>query len=141
MTGKHFIDTNILAYAYGPQDLAKQAVSRRRLLDLENRGAGVISTQVLQEFYVAATRKLFLPAAEVAEIMQAFDCFEVVEVAKGMVFSAVVLSQQAQVSFWDALIVTSAQAAGCESVLTEDLQHGQVFGSVRVENPFLVLVH
>lgn len=137
MTGKQFIDTNILAYAYGAQDPAKQGESRRRLLELEHKAAGTVSTQVLQEFYVAATRKLLLPPAAVLEIMRSFDCFEVVEVSKAMVFGAATFSQSAQLSFWDALIVVSAQAARCDCLLTEDLQHGRVFGDLRVENPFL----
>ena len=98
----------------------------------------VISTQVLLEFYVTATRKLATPMSEedAGRRVQELSGTDVVDVTVPLVRAALALSREHRLSMWDALIVESARARGCRRLFTEDLQHGREFGIVRVENPF-----
>ncbi len=134
MTSKVFVDTNILVYAYDTQNKIKQRKVRGLLLGLEDSGQGVISTQIVQEFYVTVTKKLMLPPLRAKQIISAFDCFEIVEIKSPMIDDAIDISIVNQISFWDALVIASAQSAGCSKVWTEDLTHNQAFKSVRVEH-------
>ena len=99
----------------------------------------VVSTQVLQEFYVVVLRKLKQPLSEdeAEGAVRRFAKLPVVLIDKAMILSAVRASRIHQLSLWDALIVQSATESGCRRLLTEDLQHGQRFGSLQIENPFL----
>jgi predicted nucleic acid-binding protein len=98
----------------------------------------VLSTQVLQEFFVTVTRKLArpLPADEAEAALRRLAEPPVVAVDPDQILAAAVSSRRDRISFWDALILTAASVAGCEEVLSEDLQHGRSFGRVRVVNPF-----
>jgi predicted nucleic acid-binding protein len=98
----------------------------------------VISTQVLQEFYVTVTRKLSpaLSAEEAEQQVQNFSAFEVIAIDVPLTRSAITLAREHTLSLWDALVVESARARDCSRVLTEDLQHGREFGRLRIENPF-----
>ena len=99
---------------------------------------GVLSVQVLQEFYVNVTRKVRRPltGAKALEIVQEYLTWTVVENAGRLLVAAVELQQRAKLSFWDALVVQAAMAAGCDRLYSEDLNAGQTFGSVTVVNPF-----
>lgn len=99
-------------------------------------GAAVVSTQVLQEYFVIATRKLGVEAAVARRKVELIGTADVVEVRMNLILGAVDLHRLHQLSFWDALILKCAAAAGCTRLLTEDLQHGQVIEGVRVEDPF-----
>lgn len=139
MSGRSFLDTNVLVYCF---DLGEPAKRKRALAILDGDtdvGDLVLSTQVLQEFYVTVTRKLKrpLPAADAAAAVQELATLSVVQIDLAMVLSAVADCQAHQLSLWDTLILRSALTANCDRVLTEDLQHGFSFGSLRVENPFL----
>ncbi len=136
MADKSFIDTNVLIYAYSTQDYKKREVARRVLLRLEKEGTGCISTQVLQEFYVAATKKLSISADAAREIIQATSCFHLTQIDRSLLMKAIGISTDSQVSFWDAMIIAAAQSSGCVDLLTEDLQSGQYFGGLQVRNPF-----
>ena len=131
-----FVDTNVLVYAIDTNSPSKRA--RAQSLLAEIAGSIVISTQVLLEFYVTATRKLAKPLSpEDAERRVHELCgTEVVEVTVPLVRTAVTLAREHRLSLWDALIVESARARGCRRLFSEDLQHGREFGIVRVENPF-----
>jgi predicted nucleic acid-binding protein len=133
-----FIDTNIALYSIGidPKNERKRAIARNIL----RNGNFVLSTQVLQEFYVQATgRKFneFIDEETVRQILDRLLIETVVETTKGIVLQAVEIKQRNQISYWDAAIIAAAQVAGCDVVLTEDMNHGQKFGNVRIENPFL----
>lgn len=138
MSGKTFVDTNVLVYCVDVSESEK----RKRALAIMARGADtgdlVLSTQVLQEFYVAVTRKLKRPlsAADAAAAVDELAKSTVVQIDVPMVLAAIADCQKHKLSLWDTLMLHAAATAGCDRVLTEDLQHGFVFGSLRVENPF-----
>lgn len=135
-----FFDTNVLLYAIdgdaGPRQHRAIALVEAAIV----RGSGVISTQVLQEFYVNATRKLKLDPAIARRHVELLLRLEVVEVRTQLVLAAIDLQQARQLSFWDALVVKAASNAGCAQLLTEDLQHGATLDGVRIENPFRELI-
>ena len=136
---KAFVDTNVLLYAYDPSEAAKQPIARDLLASLWDQHGGVLSTQVLQEFYNAATRKLPLPLSrdEAREVVDLYRAWPVVTIDPALILAATRVEEAQQISFWDALIVEAARVAGAESLVTEDLQHGQVIDGVEVLNPFL----
>ena len=134
-TAKSFIDTNVLVYAGDDDTPAKQHIART--LIAEQSGRSVVSTQVLQEYYVAATRKLGVAPLQAKEVINAARAaFETIVVIPELINRAVDGSILWQVSFWDALILSSAEDAACTVVFSEDLNSGQRYGGVRVENPF-----
>ena len=136
MPGRVFLDANVLFYAQDARAPKKQRVSREIITRLASSADGVISTQVLQEFYVAATRKLGVPPLAAKGILKTFAVFETVQVSPALIQDAVDCSILNQLSFWDALILAAAAAAGCGAVLSEDLNPGQVILGVKVQNPF-----
>jgi predicted nucleic acid-binding protein len=134
-TGKPFIDTNILVYSSDDDTPVKQHIART--LIAEHSGRSVISTQVLQEYYVAATRKLGVAPLRAKEVMHAIgSAFETVLITPEIINRGVDGSILWQVSFWDALVLACAEDAACSVVFSEDLNSGQRYGGVRVENPF-----
>ena len=135
MSGKVFLDTNVLAYALDADAPDKQRQCRALIADVGASGVGVISTQVMQEFFVTATRKLGLPPLAVKAVLKTFTAFEVVQVSPALIHEAIDCSVLNELSFWDALIVASAAAAGCDTVYTEDLNAGQTILGVTVRTP------
>jgi predicted nucleic acid-binding protein len=138
MNGRVFFDTNVLVYLFDAGEPEKRRIARERFEREGLRGNAVVSTQVLQEFYVIVTRKL-VPGLEPATAYRAVQdlcVLPVVHIDPDMVLSAIRRSQAAQLSFWDSLIVEAANRGECEVLLSEDLQAGQVIDGVRVENPF-----
>ena len=138
MTGKTFVDTNILVYAENADQGRKHERSRELILDLWDTQSGVLSIQVLQEFYVVTTRKLPVPLSSRAalEIVEQYLTWQVVDNTGSLLLAACSLADKHRLSFWDALIVQAALGAGCARLLTEDLNHGQQFGELTVVNPF-----
>ena len=96
---------------------------------------GVLSTQVLQEFYVAATKKLGADPLAVKDILHSFRRFETVLITPEIIKDAIDCSLINHLSFWDSLIVVAAESARCEKIWTEDLNDGQIIRGVRIENP------
>ena len=139
MPGRVFLDANVLVYAQDAGSAKKQQISREVIARLSSSADGVISTQVIQEFYVAATRKLGVPPLAAKGILKTFAVFETVQVSPALIQEAVDCSILNQLSFWDALILAAAAAAGCGVVLSEDLNPGQVILGVKVKNPFAKL--
>lgn len=133
---KAFLDANILVYAQDRDSPAKRRRSREVIASLAEAASGVISTQVLQEFYVAATRKLGVAPLAAKSVMQTFKVFEIVQTSPDLIDSAIDCSVLNGISFWDALIVAAAAASGCAIVYSEDLNPGQTIQGVRIENPF-----
>lgn len=133
---KIFVDTNILVYAMDRSNRKRRDRCRTLLKQLENKDAeGVISTQVLQEFYVVSTKKIGLDPLLVKNILVSFENFEVTMIDPELIREAIDCHMVNQISFWDALIVVSAASAKCEKIWTEDLNHGQMIHHVQIENP------
>ena len=131
---KVFIDTNILVYTLDTYDRRKQKLCRQALQELESGNDGVISTQVMQEFYVISTKKLGIEPAVAKKILHSLESFEIVIVDPMLIKEAIDCSMIHQISLWDALVIVCAESAKCEKIWTEDLNHGQVINGVRVEN-------
>lgn len=132
-----FVDTNILVYAYDRADIEKHDRAVATLAELDP-GDLIISTQVLSEFFVVATRpnqRLLSPqAARDAVVALSVTTVEPVDV--DLVRRALDVHSTALVSYWDALILAAAVRAGCARLLTEDLTAGSIVQGVRIENPF-----
>lgn len=133
-----FVDTNVLLYAYDASETIKQPVAQAALDSLWSTRSGTLSTQVLQEFYVTATRKLSSPMSPAAarEILELYAAWPVVLLDPSLILAATRVEEEHQVSFWDALILEAARLSGAELLLTEDMQHGQLIEGVRIVNPF-----
>ena len=136
MPVRSFLDTNVLVYADDRQDTAKQ----RRAVELfnEHRRArtGVVSMQVLQEYFVAATRKLQIDARDARRKVELLSRFDVVVPEANDVIAAIDLHRLHGISFWDAMIVRSAKQGGCSVLLSEDMQNAREIDGVRIVNPF-----
>ncbi len=134
-----FLDTNVLLYLFDNSVPEKKARAQEVFSEEVEAGRAVLSTQVLQEFYVNATRKLTTPLSpEAAETqVRDFARLPLVRVDESMILAAIERSRTISFSFWDALVVEAALRAGATCLLTEDLQHGQRIGGLTVENPFL----
>ena len=132
---KVFLDTNIFVYSLDQSDSGKRKKCRNLIKSLTDENSGVISTQVLQELYVAATAKLGADPLLVKDIIRSLERLETVVVSPTLIKEAIDCSLINRLSFWDALIVVTAESAHCEILWTEDLNHGQVIRGVLIENP------
>lgn len=130
-----FIDTNILVYANDRRDPSKQARALQVISEAILSGTGVISIQVLQEYANTALNKLKQERMIVLNQLALLNQLNVVEPTPQMVTRAVELTGIFPLSFWDASIVAAAETAGCQKLLSEDLNSGQYYGLVRVVNP------
>lgn len=137
MSGRTFLDTNVLVYAFDAGEPRKRDVALQILAEADP-ALLVISSQVMSEFHVTVTRKLqhSLPPREAARAVAELSRLEVVAVTSDLVLAAVRRSRDAVLSHWDALIIETALHARCERLLTEDLTDGQRFDDLVVENPF-----
>ena len=142
MKERVFLDTNVLVYLFDADDPAKQRRVQALLSDRELRAQLILSTQVLQEFYVSVTRKLGTPLDPEAafQAVQDLAAFPVVQIDPPLILLAIQRSRKAKVSFWDALILEAALAAGATRLYSEDFQDGAVFGGLRIANPFKLSV-
>jgi predicted nucleic acid-binding protein len=138
MTGPVFVDTNVLVYSRDPSDPAKQQQAAEWLAALWDGGSGRLSVQVLQEFYVTLVRKLDPPAnrADVRDDIAALATWNPVATDPALFETAWAVEDRYGFSWWDALIVAQALAAGCDTLLTEDLRHDQDVFGIRIVNPF-----
>jgi predicted nucleic acid-binding protein len=138
MSAKTFVDSNILLYAHDWDAGAKQSIAERLLSELWDSRSGVVSPQVLQEFYVNATRKLAKPLAKpfAQSIVEKYANW-CIETTSAEVLSAFRIEGEAKIGFWDALILASAVKAGAEVLLSEDLSSGQKVAGIRIRNPFI----
>lgn len=133
---KVFLDTNILVYALDQDDPKKQNACRTILKQLQNENRVVISTQIMQEFFVVATQKLGVNPLKAKSILQTLENLEVVAVSPALIYEAIDCSSANQISFWDALVIVCAESTRCALVLSEDLNDGQVIRGVKVQSPF-----
>ena len=128
---------NILIYQLDKGSTTKRDKCRNLVCKAAIDGDAVISTQVLQEFYVVATSKLHLDPLVSKSIMHTFENMEVVTIGKDLINEAIDASLQYKLSFWDALILVAAESAKCEVMYSEDLNEGQVMRNVRIVNPLI----
>jgi predicted nucleic acid-binding protein len=133
-----FFDTNVLVYMFDADDVVKKELACARFEAEASTGRAVISTQVLQEFYVSVTRKLSVPLApETAEaIVRDLSLMPIIAIDTERILAAIHRTRMLRLSFWDALIIEAALAGGADRLLTEDMQHGQIIEGLRIENPF-----
>jgi predicted nucleic acid-binding protein len=140
MSGDSFLDTNIFVYAYDDRDPRKNSVAVDLIRQLTISGDAVISYQVVQEFFNVALakspRRLSHPDAHVI-LQDVFRPLQIVPSSFTLISDAIRIQERYRLSWYDSLIVAAAQQAGCSTLYSEDLQHGQQFGSVTVRNPFL----
>jgi predicted nucleic acid-binding protein len=136
MSDRVFVDTNVFLYADDRAARIKRVRARTVLSELIRTRRAVVSTQVMQEYFAAATRKLGLSPSRARVRVERLNRLDVVLVRPELILGAIDLCRLHGLSFWDALIVRSASAAGCGRLLSEDLQDGQAIDGVRIENPF-----
>jgi predicted nucleic acid-binding protein len=133
---KTFIDTNVIVYANDRRDRTKQRIALTVIKDLMDSGHGVVSTQVLQEYAVTALAKLHQRSDVVLRTLVLLEALEVVQQTPQMIRQAVEISELYGLGFWDACIISNAEAAGCDLILSEDLNPGQFYSGIQLINPF-----
>lgn len=133
---KVFVDTNILVYTLDQKDVEKKDLARRILKKVVESHQPVISTQVINEFYVVAVNKLKSDPIVVKSIIHNFHNMEIVNTDLDLIEQAIDISVISQLSFWDSLIIAAAEKANCEYVLSEDLNPGQNYRGIKLLNPF-----
>lgn len=139
MKDKVFLDTNILIYAHDIDAGKKHDVALSILKTIWEEETGIISTQVIQEFYVNVTRKIPNPITPVQArgIILNYFSWQVEPVEPHTILSASEIEEKYILSFWDSLIIATASQSEADKILTEDLNHGQTIEGVLIENPFL----
>lgn len=135
---KAFIDANVLLYMYSSADAEKQVLAKALVREHARSGSILLSTQVVQEFYAAGSRRLGMPRQELREAATALLDLPLVIIGADHIVSAMQMEERYNISFWDALILSAAASGGAEVLYTEDLNHGQQYGTVTVRNPFRV---
>lgn len=136
MTVRSFFDTNVLVYANDKDSPAKQRQAVELVAEHRRQGTGVLSLQILQEYFVAVTRKLQVEAGIARRQVELLAEFDVVTPDIADILAAIDLHRLHQFSFWDALVLRCAKQAGCRVLLTEDLHAGMNFDGVLIVNPF-----
>lgn len=137
-TNKVFFDSNILIYIVDDKDIRKQKIAVDIVTKSINEENGIISTQSIQEFYNATTKKLLCTPQKAKEYAKNFaESFNVYQIAPEMIFNAIDISIKNQLSFWDSLIISAAEEAGCVIVYSEDLNDGQIINGIKILNPFM----
>lgn len=136
MKGLAFLDTNVVVYTDDAASLCKQPRAIRLITEHQRAGTLVISLQVMQEYFAAATRKLGVDADLAQQKVQLLARGRVVRFNTEDVIAAIELHRLNTVPFWDAMIIHAARVSGAETLYSEDLQTGSRYGRVRVVNPF-----
>lgn len=137
MNGIAFVDSNLLIYAHDRDAGPKRELAMALLERLWSERSGILSVQVLQEFFVTVTRRLQTPVARARarEVIGAYAPWVTHPTTPETILRASELSETARIDFWDALIVAAAEQSGAETLYSEDLNDGQVIAGVRVVNP------
>ncbi len=134
---KVFFDSNILVYFADGADPQKQQIAENLIKNAVINDNGVISTQSLQEFFAATTRKLLCTKEKAKEYVENFsDSFTVEQTSVPLILKAINISIKNQFSFWDSLILSAAIQSGCIICYSEDLSNGQIIEGVKIVNPF-----
>jgi predicted nucleic acid-binding protein len=137
MSVEAFLDTNVLIYAVS--SAPAEAAKKERALGLIMNTDFGLSAQVLQELFVNATRKIATPLAPdtAVALLDQFRCFPMVQTDYPLIVAGIEVSLRFGISYWDGTIIAAAERLGASTLYTEDLSHGQRYGSVRAVNPFL----
>lgn len=138
MNDKTFVDTNVLIYAHDIDAGPKREIANNVLRELWNKRLGIVSLQVLQEFYVNVTRKIPhpLPKTSARRVVESYSAW-CIEISPKDISIAFRIEDESRIGFWDALIVSSAFKSGAARILSEDLAAGQRIAGILIENPFL----
>jgi predicted nucleic acid-binding protein len=136
MSARSFFDTNILIYSDDDANPAKQRVAVALFAEHRLGRTGVVSLQVLQEYFVAATRKLGIDPRRAGRKIELLSELDVVKPDVPDILEAIDLHRLHGISFWDALILRSARLAGCGVLLSEDFQQDRRFEGLQIVNPF-----
>jgi predicted nucleic acid-binding protein len=139
MRGNYFIDTNIIVYAHNSDYPGKQIPAQKIIFDGIRSNKGVISAQVLSEFFVTITKKIkqnISVHAAKHEILL-LSHLTVVDIDYDLVLRVVSLQNQLQLSYWDSLILAAAERSDCDTLYSEDLSHGQKYTGINCINPFI----
>jgi predicted nucleic acid-binding protein len=138
-----FLDTNVLLYAAAKQALPADTGKHEAALAVIEEGDFAISAQVLQEFYANAIRLKPdpLPSTDARRWVELLSEVECIAIDHRLVSEGIALSERFQTSYWDGAIIAAAHAAGATMLVSEDLNHGQVYGNVTVHNPFRATAH
>ena len=139
MTGKTFVDTNVLIYAHDLDAGSRRRRAAERLTELWETRAGRLSTQVLQEFYVNVTQKIKVPLSRSAarEVVRNYASWVESPITSATVVRASEIGEIWNISFWDAMILAAAEQDQAFQLLSEDMNHGQLIAGVKIVNPFL----
>jgi predicted nucleic acid-binding protein len=137
MSAKTFVDTNVLIYAHDADAKEKHERAKAVLNELWDERNGVLSMQVLQEFYINVTRKITTPLPKDAA-RRVVDSYSVwcMQTTAAEIAAAFRIEDESKIGFWDALIVASAAKSGSARILSEDLNHRQMIAGIRIEDPF-----
>jgi predicted nucleic acid-binding protein len=137
-TSPVFVDTNVLVYAHDASETTRQPVAESLLAQLWRTRSGALSTQVLEEFYVVATRGYDppMPRRQARELVDAYSQWQLVHVDVALMVTASQLEKRHTLSFWDALIVEAARRAGATRLVTADLPSGRRLAGLLIDNPF-----
>jgi predicted nucleic acid-binding protein len=138
MSGKVFLDTNVIVYAHDDAVPEKRAKAQEIILNGMRTGNTAISAQVLSEFYVTVTRKAKkpMPIAKARQEIALLSNMETADVDVPTILRAIAIQERWQINFWDGLILAAAEQTHCPIVFSEDLSDGQTYGAVTVRNPF-----
>ena len=139
MSDKIFLDSNIIIYAYDKSDPERQKKAQQILKEAFQNENGILSSQVCSEFFVVVTRKIKNPISsmDAKTIIASLSFLQVEEIDLPLVKRAIETHIQFKISYWDSLIVSTAERAGCTIILSEDLNHGQIINGVEINNPFV----
>jgi len=140
MSAKTFVDTNVLIYAHDIDAGPKHEIAKSIMRELWSNRTGLLSTQILQEFYVNVTRKIASPLSKVSAraVIHSYSSW-CIENALVDISTAFRIEDESQIGFWDALVIASAAKGGAKRLLSEDLNSGQTVTGVLIENPFAVI--
>jgi len=136
MNARSFFDTNILVYTDDAESPAKQRRALELVAEHRRAGTGVVSLQVLQEYFVTVTRKLNVDARVARRKVELLAEFDVAAPGVADILAAIDLHRLHEFSFWDALILRAARQSGCSVLFSENFQHARIADGVRIVNPF-----
>ena len=141
MGDRALFDTNILVYSIDSSHPIKMRIASDLIREYGKCDRLVLSTQVISEFYVVLTKKLKIKPLDAKAIIQPLSCFEVITISQKAINEAIDISILNKLSFWDSLVIASAQCYNISTLFTEDLNSGQIVRGVKIVNPFLESYH
>ena len=135
---KIFIDTNIIVYANDARDKVKQKKAIKIISTLMRERCGIISTQVLQEYAFTAIRKLKQDSNIILRQIKLLETFDVIRQSPEMITRAIEIMETYKIGFWDSCIISNAEYGKCSLIYSEDLNTGQYYSGIKIENPLLI---